>query len=72
MSENDDEKQKLIEQRDDLNSRLDAIKRDYRQGLDADSEERAVQLENAEVLDGIYKSTVEELQRIEKQLSEFE
>jgi len=65
------EKQELVEQRDALNNRLDAIQKDYQQGLDADSEERAIQLENAEVLDGIYKATMEELQLVEKRLSEL-
>jgi len=62
----------LKAKRDELRKRLDAIEADYRRGLDADSEERAVQLENAEVLDGIAKATSEELQRIENQLAELE
>ena len=71
MTDTQNEKQALIEQRDALRDRLDAIEKDYRKGLDADSEERAVQLENAEVLEGIAKATSEELQRIEQRLAEL-
>ena len=66
-----DTKQDLIEKRDELRTRLESIEKDYRQGLDADSEEQAVQLQNAEVLEGIAKSTAEELQRIEEQLAKL-
>lgn len=66
-----DTKQDLIEKRDELRTRLESIEKDYRQGLDADSEEQAVQLQNAEVLEGIAKSTAEELQRIEEQLTKL-
>lgn len=62
-------KAELISKRDELYTRLRAIEEDYRRGLDADSSERAVQLENAEVLDGIARSTAEELERIEQQLA---
>lgn len=61
----------LKQKRDELRERLIAIERDYRQGLSADSEERAVQLENADVLTGIAKSTAEELDRIETKLREL-
>ena len=54
----------LQKQREILIERLEAIKQDYRRGLDADSEERAVQLENAEVLEGIASATQQELDRI--------
>ena len=67
-----DEKQQLIEKRDELRARLEAIKNDYRQGLDRDAEEQAQQLENAEVLEGIAKSTAEELQHIEEQLANLD
>ncbi|WP_455234650.1 hypothetical protein [Thiogranum longum] len=69
--EQDQEKARLFEKRDELRERLEAIKRDYRKGLDADAEERAIQLENAEVLDAIARATEEELQRIEKRLSDL-
>jgi len=61
----------LTEKRDALRARLEAIEKDYRQGLDADSEERAQQLENAEVLAGIARATADELRRIEDKLAEL-
>jgi len=66
-----DELHDLETRRDELRARLEAIEKDYKQGLDADSEERAVQLENAEVLDGIAKAAADELEEIEKKLAEF-
>lgn len=61
----------LIAKRDELRERLKKIESDYRQGLDADAEEQAIQLENAEVLEGIAKVTAEELAKIEEQLAEL-
>lgn len=66
------EKEQLINKRNELRLRLESIEKDYRQGLDSDSEEQAVQLENAEVLEAIAKSTSEELQRIEERLNELD
>lgn len=66
----DNERQKLIEDRNRLKSRLDAIKEDYRRGLDPDSGERAVQLENAEALNEIQRVTAEELARVEALLAD--
>ncbi len=65
------ERNKLITKRDELRARIDKINADYRNGLDADSEEQAQQLANAEVLEGIAKAASEELQRIEKELEEM-
>ncbi len=67
----DAEKRQLLQQRDALRARLTAIHNDYRKGLDADSEERASQLANAEVLDGIARAAAEELERIEARLEEL-
>lgn len=66
------QKELLIEKRNELRTRLDSIEKDYRQGLDSNSEEQAVQLENAEVLEVIAKSTSEELQHIEELLSKLD
>ena len=55
----------------ELQNRLDAIHRDYRQGLHADSEERAQELENAEVLNEIERVTVESLQAVKQQIAEL-
>jgi hypothetical protein len=53
----------------ELQKRLDAIHRDYRQGLHADSEERAQQLENAEVLNEIERVTAESLAQVKEQIA---
>lgn len=66
-----DRKQQLIERRDELQARLKAIKKDYGRGLDADFEEQAVQLENAEVLSEIARIATEELAQVEQQLAEL-
>ena len=64
-------KAELEKKRDELRARLDQIEQDYRKGLETDLEEQAIQLENAEVLEGIAKATSEELQRIEELLAEM-
>ena len=69
MAEN--EKTILLQKRDELRERLVSIEKDFRAGLDPDAEERAIQLENREVLEGIAKATEEELTRIEKKLAEL-
>lgn len=61
-------KEELIKKRKELMDRLDAIKADYKRGLDADSEERAVQLENRETLQEIERVTLEEIAKIDEQL----
>ena len=71
MTNTENEKTQLTEKRDELRSRLESIEKDYRQGLDPNSEEQAIQLENAEVQEAIAKSTSEELQRIEEKLAKL-
>ena len=71
MSNTKTEKEQLTKKRDELRLRLESIEKDYRQGLDSDLEEQAVQLENAEVQEAIAKSTAEELQRIEEKLAKL-
>ncbi|MDT8384683.1 MAG: hypothetical protein RRB22_09725 [Gammaproteobacteria bacterium] len=61
----------LLLQREALRERLEAINADYRKGLSADSEEQAIQLENAEVLEGIAKAAAEELEQIEQRLAKL-
>lgn len=63
------DKTALLEQQEALRQKLLAIEADARRGLDADSGERAVQLENAEVLNEIARVTTEELERVEVALS---
>lgn len=62
-------KAELLAKRDELRARIQAIEADYKSGLDADAEERAQQLENAEVLAGIARAAAEELQAIEDRLA---
>jgi len=61
----------LKAERDRLREKLAAIEADYRKGLAPDSEDRAIDLENAEVLEGISRATAEELEKIEKRLAEI-
>ena len=62
----------LKKERDRLRQKLVAIEADYRKGLAPDSEDQAIELENADVLEGIARATAEELEKIEQNLSEFE
>ncbi|BAZ93995.1 hypothetical protein TspCOW1_10390 [Thiohalobacter sp. COW1] len=64
----DTDRDGLLQRREALRERLDAIKQDYAAGLDPDSGERAQQLENAEVLAAIARSTAEELEEVERLL----
>ena len=49
--------------------RLEAIGKDLRGGLDADSKEQAIQLENMQVLEEIARVTQENLQQLNKQIA---
>ena len=62
----------LIAKRDELKQRLEKIKQDFKKGLDADSGERAVQLENADVLNEIARTTEEELLSLEEKIRQFQ
>lgn len=62
------EKEELLRKRKELMERVDAIRADFRRGLDPDSEERAVQLENRETLYEIERVSLEEIARIDDQL----
>lgn len=68
---NSEIKAELEEKRNRLREKLTAIEADYRKGLASDSEDRAIELENADVLDGIARALSEELDRVEEQLSEL-
>lgn len=61
--------EELIQSRDELLKRLEAISKDLRGGLDADSKEQAIQLENMQVLQEIARVTQENLQQINKQIA---
>ena len=60
----------LIARRDQLIQRMESIKADIGRGLDRDAEEQAVQLENYEVLQEIYRVTGEELDAVRQQIAE--
>ena len=72
MNSKQDKITELQTKRRELLERLEAIERDYRQGLDQDAEEQAIQLENAEVLEGIARAARDELERIEKELAQLQ
>jgi len=55
----------------ELNQRLQAIRQDYARGLDADSEERAQQLANAEVLAEIMRVSEEDLVKVTQELAKI-
>lgn len=63
---------KLKAKRLELIKRLEKIEADYKQGLSADSEEQATELENAEVLEGIARAASAELEAVEKRIAEFD
>lgn len=65
-------KEELSQRRNELLNRLEAIKKDFGQGLDADWEEQATQLENAEVLEEISRVTAEELNKIQVAIERLE
>jgi hypothetical protein len=59
----------LLARREELIKRLDAIRADLGRGLDADSEEQAIQLENLEVLQEISRLAETELASIDAELA---
>ncbi len=65
-------KEELSQRRNELLNRLEAIKKDFGQGLDADWEEQATQLENAEVLEEISRVTAEELNKVQVAIERLE
>lgn len=62
----------LLAKRAELKERLDAIKRDYANGLDRNLDEQAVQLENADVLAELGREAMEELKEIDLKLLRLE
>lgn len=65
-------KEELLNQKNELEARLQKIKSDISGGLDADFEEQAVQLENRDVLLEIMRVTEEELQKVNAKLQDSE
>ena len=64
--------EELQNKKRDLERRISAIKNDFKSGLDPDSEEQAVQLENYEVLLEILRNTEDELDSVNKKIFELE
>ncbi len=62
--------QALEERRDALVARLSAIRADLARGFDRDGEERAVELENFDVLNEIARVAEEDLERVEARLED--
>ena len=62
--------QQLRDRKQELITRLEAIRADLGRGLAADSEEQAIQLENLEVLQEIQRLANEELKSIDKELAD--
>jgi RNA polymerase-binding transcription factor DksA len=58
----------LIDRKAEIDRRLDRIDRDFRNTRSADSEERATETENDEVLEGFGRASQAELQAIETAL----
>ena len=65
-------KAELSARRTELLTRLNAIRKGFGNGLPADFEEQAQQLENAEVLNEISRVTAEELATVESALVRIE
>lgn len=68
-------KEKLIDRKSELEARIEALERDkQRQGkaLEADSEERAVQLQNDEVVDHLDQLEIKELNLVNNALKRID
>lgn len=63
---------RLEQRRDELNSRLERITANVRRGLDSDSEERAKELEDSEVVDALGNETRAELAGISAALQRMD
>jgi len=65
-------RQELEQRRDELQQRLEAVKRDLGGGLDRDLEDQAQQLENRDTLLEIARVAEQELRNVEVQLRELD
>ncbi|WP_376692120.1 hypothetical protein [Wenzhouxiangella sp. EGI_FJ10409] len=66
------DRKQLIERRDELRERLEAIRRDVGGGLERDLEDQAQQLENQETLMEIARVAEAELTEVERKLTELD
>lgn len=65
-------RERLEQKRLELNARLERISANVRRSLDSDSEERAKQLEDSEVVDALGNETRAELKKISVALAKIE
>ena len=65
-------KETLVRKKEELSERLERIQADLAEGLDADFEEQAIQLENRDTLLEIARVTEEELEEVLKQLKNLD
>lgn len=62
----------LLQKKEELAARLTRITSNVRRGLDSDSEERATQLEDSEVVDALGNEAREEIEKISAALQRME
>ena len=67
-----DTRESLEARRAELEKRLNKIRQDLASGLDADSEEQAVQLENMEVIQEIARLAENELEELNRKLENLD
>lgn len=72
MSEHAELKGQLEEKKAELLARLDRITANLRRGYDADSKERAKEMEDSEVVDALGNEAREELAKISAALTRFD
>jgi RNA polymerase-binding protein DksA len=68
----DDLRSQLLQKKDELTIRLDRITANLRRGYEADSKERAKQLEDSEVVDALGNEARAELKKISATLARME
>ena len=68
----DEIRARLQERRDELTKRLERITANLRRGLDSDSEERAKQLEDSEVVDALGNEARAELESVKAALQRMD
>lgn len=72
MSEQDKVIDKLHQDKKRLEEKIESIRRDLRQGLDASSDEQSIQLENYEVLMEILKISEDELESVNQKINHLQ
>lgn len=72
MSENQELHTQLVAKKAELTARLERITANLRRGYDADSKERAKEMEDSEVVDALGNEAREEIAKISAALRRFE